>query len=146
MLQQKVISVISMEMLWNQPLYKTITDIWDTFLRQATWWTVTSLADAMEMDEKFFFHHLDLSVLMLHSHLFLWLKINSLKFQVYLGQGPNTRGGGASTTDHPIRQTNYFHWSTDKTWHSTQWTLALRRKMSSVPHVFHKKWRNVDKT
>jgi hypothetical protein len=43
--EQKVMSVITMEMLWNQPLYKTIKDM-HTETTVATWWTVTPLVDS----------------------------------------------------------------------------------------------------
>jgi hypothetical protein len=40
----------------------------------------------------------------------LWIKIITLIFQTFLGQGPNTRRRvGALTTDHPTGKKNPFH-------------------------------------
>jgi hypothetical protein len=91
--------------------------------------------------KKLFFHLLDLSVL--NSYILLTScgsKLTHRDFRLTLVRDLiQGGGGGALTTDHPTGQTNYCHQSTDTTWHSTHWTLALRRKTSSLPRMCRKK-------
>jgi hypothetical protein len=91
---------------------------------------------------KKFFHLLDLSLL--NSFILFTFCGSELSYQTCLVQVHNIKGGkGAWTTDHHMGKTNSFHHLTDPTWHTTWWTLAVRRKTSSALHKFHKKTKKV---
>ena len=97
----RVISVMSMEKLWNQPLYKTVIDMWNMWTNLTTWQTFTVLADGFGNGQKAIlpfsgpYHFQQLY----HSHL-LWLKIITLSLQTDISERSNRRGRkGASTSD-----------------------------------------------
>jgi len=53
------------------------------------------------------------------------------------------RQKSVSTSDNPTEKINPFHLPTDKTWCSTQWTLALGRKKNFVMCLYHSKQINI---
>jgi hypothetical protein len=138
-------SVIHVRTLWNQPLYKTVTDTWGRQTRMTAWQTLTPLVDAHRNGwKKLFFHLLDLSLL--NSHSFL-TSCGSKLTEISGLPGSGKWKGECPTTDHPTGQGRSITSTSQLTRlrHLAQWTLALRRKMSSLLCVFHENWRNVAK-
>jgi hypothetical protein len=89
-LQQGVISVMNVEMLWNRPQYPMITG---TSGMWTACWTLTPWADVCENGWKaIFLSPIPLNSEQFHSHHLLWFKIIIPVFQICIDQGPNTWG------------------------------------------------------